>query len=71
MASFAQCGDGFEPAEDFFDSFALALTNRIAGTASSAIIDHAGWLGYLLLYMASGRIANRPRAAYWSLHGAE
>src|ERR1700687_880870 len=80
MASFAQCGDGFEPAEDFFDSFALALTNRIAGTASSAIIDHAGWparnmrsglviaqLSYKLFTVVALVRAQRDPTAAWNL----
>jgi hypothetical protein len=40
--SFAQLGDGFESAEEFFDSLALALSSRIGEIASGAMIDHAG-----------------------------
>ncbi len=41
MTSLAQSGDSFEPAEDLFDPFALALTYRVARMAGGAGIDRA------------------------------
>jgi hypothetical protein len=40
----AQPGDGLEPTKDFFYTFALLLTNRVARMTSGAIIDDAGQL---------------------------
>src|SRR5713226_5335949 len=44
MASLTQAGDGFEPAEDFFDPFTFLLTDRVARMTSGAVIDDAGGL---------------------------
>src|SRR5216683_363283 len=44
MASLTQAGDGFEPAEDFFDPFTFLLTDRVARMTSGAVIDNAGGL---------------------------
>src|SRR5271170_4843223 len=44
VTGFAQPGDGLEPTKDFFHTFALLLTNRVARMTSGTIIDDAGQL---------------------------
>src|ERR1700674_412236 len=41
MTSLAQSGDGLEPAEDLFHSFASPLTEQVAGVPSAAPVDRA------------------------------
>jgi hypothetical protein len=41
MPGLAQSGDGLEPAEDLFHSFALGLTDGVARLASGAAVDCA------------------------------
>src|SRR5260370_12364524 len=44
VASLAQAADRLDPTEDLLDSFALLLTNRIAGMTGGARIDDRGRL---------------------------
>jgi hypothetical protein len=41
MTSLAQAGDGLEPAEDLFYSFAPPLAEQVAGMARAASVDCA------------------------------
>ena len=41
MASLTQAANRFEPAEDLFHPFALTLTERVPGMASSALVNDA------------------------------
>src|SRR5215216_636000 len=63
VSGFAQQPHRFQPTEDFFDSFALTLTNYITRVAGSPLIDRASSslvvLGHMRRHLAGAQISDK------------
>src|SRR5829696_4937246 len=63
VSGFAQQSHRFQPAEDFFHSFALPLTNYITRVASSPLIDRASSslvvLSHVRCHLAGAQISHK------------
>src|SRR5215216_2259957 len=63
VSGFAQQSHRFQPAEDFFHSFALTLTNFITRMARGALVDRASSsfvvLGHMWRHLAGAQISDK------------